>query len=237
MKVTSTNHDSYQKYFIYGPSGSGKTSLAKTTTKEKKTVIVSTEKGLLCLADEPFDVLDITLDDNGKNVPVLDRRHRLQDVYKLLATPASQAKYGWVFLDTISEISQNVVSEYLKKFPEKKDSHQLWANYLETMRGIIKAFRDLPYNVVITALSRNEINKTTGVTEVIAEIQGRLSPQLPAYFDELLYMDFDDKTKERRLYSGRTSRIILPKDRSGKLNASEPPDLTVIYNKIKGGKK
>ncbi len=70
------------------------------------------------------------------------------------------------------------------------------------------------------------------------DLIGKISHQIYQYFDEVFYLDVvakSDGTNERILITDRTDKITA-KDRSGKLNAQEPADLGLVFNKIRGKK-
>lgn len=237
MRVTSTSTQSLGKVkmIIYGESGAGKTSLAKTINEP--TLIISSEGGLLCLQDHepPIDVIDITLDDDENLIPKEERIKRLGKVYEYLLTDECKKKYKWIFIDSLSEISQNMMEALNVEFPERKDSLVMYGENAKRMRSLVKSFRDLPcYNVVFTALQstdKDDTNKRyTGISVV-----GKISEQLPAFFDEVFYMnaieDKETNTVKRFLVTSKTDGLVA-KDRSGKLERINPADLGLIASKI-----
>ena len=70
MKLTNTNvvHEDGVKMLVYGASGSGKTTLIKTANNP---IIISSESGLLSLADCDIPVIEIKTEADLK-----DRRKR-----------------------------------------------------------------------------------------------------------------------------------------------------------------
>jgi hypothetical protein len=237
MKITSTKEssDNCIKMIVYGESGVGKTSLAKTI--KEKTLIVSSEAGLLCLKDaQPaIDVIDITRDDNGKAIPKENRIAKLNEVYRFLQTKECLDKYKWVFIDSLTEISQNMVEALNKEFPDRKDSLVLYGENAKRMRGLIKSFRDLPgLNVIFTALpsiEKDEHNKRYTTINMI----GKIADQVAAFFDLCLYMttveDKEGAVTSRYLRTEKSDNLVC-KDRSGCLSKFEPANIDHIYNKI-----
>lgn len=236
MKIFNTDQvgDSSLKILVYGESGAGKTTLAGTI--KEPTLIISAEAGLLSLKGKKIDVIDLSLDDEGKVIPQENRIVRLSEVYKYLLTDEAKKKYKWIFVDSLTEISQNLMAALYKEFPERKDTLPMYGENSKRMRSIVKTFRDLPfYNVVITALSmvdKDENNQRyTGIN-----IVGKLSDSLPAFFDEVFYLHVDKETSERVLVTEKSDKLVC-KDRSGKLDKFEKPDLSQIASKILGEKK
>lgn len=239
MRITNTQQNEISKLncLVYGPSGAGKTSLAKTIDKFGPVLIISSEAGLLCLANhsQPIDVIDITLDDEGRPLPKEDRIKRLGDVYKFLLSDECRSNYKTIFIDSITEISENMIEALNAEFPERKDSLVMFGENSKRMRGLIKSFRDIPYyNVVFTALpavEKDQDNRRyTGVSMV-----GNISNKIAGYFDEVFYLnvaeDKENGGSKRYLITGGQENLIC-KDRSGRLNKFEPADLGSVFGKI-----
>jgi hypothetical protein len=66
-----------------------------------------------------------------------------------------------------------------------------------------------------------------------------LAQQIPYFFDEVLWLavDEDDEGNSFRYFQTQPSSTHTAKDRSGKLDNPELPDLTHIINKIIGVKE
>jgi hypothetical protein len=238
LKIQSSKNYSQDKLkiLVYAPPGAGKTSLAKTIPKDEKTLIISAEAGLLCLNDADIDVLDITQDNEGNLIPKEKRIARLGEAFQYLNTEEAKDKYKWVFIDSLTEISQNLMEQLYLEFPDRKDSLVMYGENGKRMRSLIKSFRDLPhYNVVMTALDhvdKDENNmRITGVSMV-----GSMSDKVPAFFDLVFFLATiaDQETGEirRKLVTGKSDRLVA-KDRSGRLDKLEEPSLAVIAAKIR----
>ena len=74
-------------------------------------------------------------------------------------------------------------------------------------------------------------DEEAGTSQFEPYIPGKILPfQLPYLVDEVLYYDLDRKGV--RQLCTKASRKYIAKDRSGKLDEFESPDLTQIFNKI-----
>lgn len=238
MKIhnTKTMSDDRLKILVYGAPGVGKTTLAKTISEP--CLIISAEAGLLSLAGSEIDAIDLSTDDEGKLISKEKRIGRLGEVYQYLNTEEAQNKYKWVFVDSLTEIGQNIVEALQIEYPSRSDTMKLWGDYAVKMKALIKSFRDLPhYNVVMTALEKMEKDEN-GVRFAGISVQGSIGDNLPAYFDECFYMCvIKNESEEKRVLLTSSSDRYKAKDRSGKLDRSEQPNLAAIAAKIKGEKK
>jgi hypothetical protein len=234
MKIQSTKsvgHDSL-KFLIWGAPGTGKTSLAATTGES--TFVVSAEAGLLSLAGHEIDYVDLAHDDEGAMIAPARRYDRLKDVFQYLVSDEARSKYKWVMLDSLTEIGQLLHEKLQAKYPDRKDALVLWGEMSTEMRSMIKAFRDLRgYNVVFTALSQQDKDESgrrfSGVM-----LQGKIAEQLPGYFDEVFHYTFleDAEGVQQRVLVTRATDRVPAKDRSGKLDQFEKPNLAAIAAKI-----
>ena len=235
MQITSTKIVANQtlKFLIYGNPGVGKTTLAGTIGES--TLLISAEAGLLSLAGKDIDVIDLAVDKDGKTIPKEKRLAELGKVLVFLEKPETQAKYKWIFIDSLTEISQNLVENLQLVWPDAKDGLKLWGDYAKKSRSLIKAFRDLPhYNVVFTALQTEDTDENNQ-RFIRADMQGKIGKQLPAYFDEVFWLHIEQGGTKRFLLT-ETREKIAAKDRSGKLLPIEAPNLNDIAAKIRGVK-
>lgn len=213
IKKTNSKENLRISALIYGKSGAGKTTLASTL--EGKTLIISAESGLLSLQDFDIDFVTVT---------------NMNELHEILIKLESGMDYKNVFVDSITEIGQLLVTELQKKYPDRKDSFPLWGDYSAIIRKIIKRFRDLsPYDVFITALDKVETDELNN-RFVIPDLNGKVASQLVQFFDEVLYVT--NKDGKRTILTGGHEKITA-KDRSGKLNQFEELNLQTITRKIK----
>lgn len=235
MNISSTKGASAEKLkiLVYGESGVGKTQLA--TTLPESTLIVSAEAGLLGLNGSDIDVIDIAVDDNGRIIPEENRINALKNVYRFLTSQKARDKYSWIFIDSLTEISENLMASLYRELPERKDTLLRYGENAKRLKALIKSFRDLSYyNVVFTALAsveKDEVEARRYGPLVI----GKVAQSLPAFFDEVFYMEVEETPEgpQRVLHCDKDNRFIA-KDRSGLLGKKCPPNLGDIAQKIKG---
>ncbi len=214
---------------VIGRAGIGKTSLLRTIPEDEPVCTLSAEAGLLCVRD---------LVTAGRVTGVEIRSlAEFQEALAALKTEEWRAAYRWVFIDSLTEIAARCVEDYQRRYPDKKDSFNLWGGYLDTMTGLIKAFRDLTsYNVVFTCLESVEYDEVKR-RHIGPDISGRqLKERLTSYFDEVFYMTSMPGANgdERRVLYTQPRPGQPGKDRSGRLDEIENPDLAHIKAKILG---
>ena len=221
LKSTGNLAGNGVKLLVYGQAGAGKTSLAPTLPSP---IVLSAEGGLLSIQDAELPYIEITT------------MAELQEAYKWLAESAEAAQFESVAIDSISEIAE-VCLNYEKKI--NKDPRAAYGAMQEQMADIIRAFRDLPAKHVLMTAKLEKTQDEMGRILYAPSMPGNKTGQsLPYFFDEVLALrvEKDAEGVAQRALMCDSDGLWLAKDRSGKLEAWEAPDLTVIINKI-GAKK
>lgn len=215
---------------VIGMAGIGKTSLLRTIPEDEPVCTLSAEAGLLCVRD-----LVRSKKVTGVEIKSLAE---FQEALGALKTAEWKQVYRWIFIDSLTEIASRCVEEYQRRYPDKKDSFNLWGGYLDTMTALIKDFRDLTdYNVVFTCLESVDYDEVKR-RHIGPDIQGRqLKERLTSYFDEVFYMTTlpNGNGVDQRVFFTQPRPGQPGKDRSGKLDEIEAPDLAAIKTKILGG--
>lgn len=209
------------KVMVYGQAGAGKTVLCATTPDHAKTIILSAESGLLSIADADIDVINISSVDD------------LMNAYSWLTTDPQGLSYDWICLDSISEIAEVVLNAAKKA---TKDPRAAYGEMQEKVESAIRAFRDLPRNVYFSA-KMESYQDDAGVVRYKPMFPGRrLSVNVPFFFDEffLLRSEKDENGNTVRYLQTQPDFKYDAKDRSGKLAATEWPNLADIAAKIRG---
>jgi hypothetical protein len=231
ITITSTRDiaASTVKMLVVGESGVGKTKLAKTLADAgQQVLILSAESGLLSLRGTDIHAIEI-----GKDVNPVDH---LKEVYAWLMT--ERPAYDWLFIDSLTEITQRQVAYLKLLYPDRKDRFPLWEEYADTIRALIKDFRDQSlYSVVFTALVKVDSDKDGRRFYGISMEHKTLRQDLPALFDEVFAMRIlpDENGLPGRWLVTQPHEDWLGKDRSGALELFEKPDLAAITAKILGG--
>ena len=218
---------------IYGEPGVGKTVLSGSASDVKDMA--------------PVLLLDIeggtmSLNDSYKNVDVIRIRKwvDLQKVYNQLYS--GEHEYKTVVMDSLSEAQKLSMTDIMAK--AVKDDPTLdrdvptmraWGQNLEQMRRFTRGLRDLPMNVIFTALVESDKNNK-GKMSYRPLFQGKTKGEVPGFMDivAFYYMVQKGDNNIRMLLSQQTDTVIA-KDRSNKLpKLMENPTMQDIYNHIMG---
>jgi hypothetical protein len=202
------------KCVVYGGPGVGKTRLAASLPTP---IIISAEQGLLSLADEKVDYIEVrSLAD-------------LNDAYKWATTAAEAKQYESIGMDTLAEIAEVLVTE-LK--PQYKDGRQAYMALADQMIPMLKNFRNLKNkHVMFTSKMISVRDDESGkVTEELLMPGKVLGNQIPYLVDEYFKLEVDRKGIS--MLQTSPSRLSFAKDRSGALDNPEKPDMSSIINKI-----
>ena len=209
------------KLVVYGQAGAGKTSLIATLPNP---IAISAESGLLSLSSHDIPYLEI-----GDYAALLE-------AYRWLTESAEAAQFESIAIDSISEIAEVVLNAEKKA---TKDPRQAYGAMQEQMADIIRAFRDLPGRHVYMSAKLEKTQDEMGRVLYAPSMPGNKTGQaLPYFFDEVLALrvEKDGEGVTQRALMCDSDGLWLAKDRSGKLEAWEAPDLGAIIAKMQGGK-
>ena len=210
------------KLLIYGASGAGKTTACASAPG--KTLIISMEAGLLSIK-------------GATNVDAIEVKEA-SDIEEIAAAlEKGELDYDTVCLDSVTEMSEILLaSEKLKS----KDPRRAYGEVIEVMTRTMRRFRDLKVHVIFVAKEDKLRDEQTGAFHYQPMMVGaKLPVQIPYFFDEVLALRIFEgeeneqgkKVPERWLQTVGGANYIA-KDRSGKLDDFEAPDLTLIIKKL-----
>ena len=221
LKNTGSLAENGVKLLVYGAAGAGKTTLIKTLPN---VIVLSAEGGLLSIQDANLPYIEIgSMED-------------LREAFTWCKESNEGTGFESVVLDSISEVAEVVLHEELKK---QKDGRAAYGEMNTTMQDLIRAFRDLPgKNVFMTAKLEKSADEMGRILYNPGMPGKSLTQGLPYFFDEVLALrvEKDAEGTTQRALMCDSDGLWLAKDRSGKLEAWEAPDLGAIIAKI-GGKK
>lgn len=219
---------------VFAESGWGKTTLAGSADAVpamRKVVALDFEGG------------DLSLSHSYPNVDVLRISDWMdcQRVYEELF--AGGHEYGTVIIDSLTEIQKlcmyYVMGTVVDEHPERDEnvpSIREWGINLELMRKFVRAMRDLPLNVIFTALVVEDRNQRTGLVTKKPSLSGKLKNEVAAFLDVVAYgyikeMSENNETVQKRLLLTQSTDEIIAKDRTGKLpQVVVEPTMEILYD-------
>jgi phage nucleotide-binding protein len=219
LRSTKGLHANGVKLLVYGNAGAGKTSLIPTLPTP---VVFSAEGGLLSIADADVPFVEVSSYDT------------LMEAYRWVTESDEAKHFESIALDSISEIAE-VVLNHEKKIA--KDPRQAYGSMQEQMSDIIRAFRDIPNkHVYFTAKCEKATDETGRILYAPSMPGNKTGQQLPYFFDMVLALrvEKDQEGNAQRALMCDSDGIWQAKDRSGKLDTWEAPDLGAIITKIGG---
>lgn len=212
LKNTSDVHTNGIKILVYGHAGAGKTTLATTMPKP---VIISAEGGLLSIKESNIPYIEVSSMED------------LKEAYSWLTSSEGQV-FDSVILDSLSEIGEVVL---IHEKSINKDGRAAYGEMAAQMTALIRAFRDLPgKNVLMTAKIEKTADESGRLLYAPSMPGAKLGQQLPYFFDLVLALRVEkdaDGIAQRALMCD-SDGLWTAKDRSGKLQAWEAPDLGEI---------
>lgn len=176
----------YVKCLIYGDPGSGKTVFAASAPKP---LIIDTENSSRSILDFP---------DLARHVKIL-KVQSFNDLNTLFwhLMNGDIPDVETVVIDTISELQRRNLDEIMMRAHAKDNSRSPFLPFqgdyklsTESMRKMVTMFRDLPYNLVVTA-HRIEDKDDTGRVFVRPEVTPKLAQTMKGVFDLQAFMTYE----------------------------------------------
>ena len=219
LKSTSNASSDGVKIIVYGMAGAGKTSLIPTLPNP---IIISAESGLLSI--------------QGSNIPYIDidSYESLMEAYKFITTSEEAKGFDSIAIDSISEIGE-VVLAHEKRV--NKDGRAAYGEMAVQVMEIMRAFRDIKGKHIYFSAKCEKSQDETGRMLYAPSMPGsKLAQQIPYLVDEVfaLRVEKDSEGNAQRALMCASDGLWQAKDRSGKLDAWEAPDLGAIIKKIGG---
>jgi len=221
------------KACVYARSGIGKTVLVATAPRP---LIIAAEPGMLSLQPQNLERIfgvgnpNITYRIPGIKVTTVQN---LIEVYQWLRQAAEAKNFDTIYMDSITEVAEVVLASAKAA---SSDGRKAYGELLEAMTYHLKQFRDIPgKHVVMVAKQESTQDEVSKITKYGPTMPGaKLGQAMPYLFDEVfrLGIGVTNDGKEYRFLQTRPDLQYEAKDRSGVLDAAEPPDLGLVFKKI-----
>jgi AAA domain len=243
---------------IVGPVGVGKTSLARTLPKEMldSTLFIDLEAGDKAITDVPVasvrprqwqDCQNLAAVLGGPN-PALPPTAAYSEAHyaEVMKDPelAPLATYENLIVDSVGDagrLSFTAAEQRPEAFTDRgrKDLRAIYGSHGRSMLAWFNQLQHMRQrNVVFIAVLEKHIDDLN-ITSWRPQIEGgKVNRELPAVVDEIITMtwvDFGDGKPVRAFVCTSPNVWGYPaKDRSGKLEQFEPPNLGALLNKLTG---
>lgn len=223
----------YAKCLIYGDPGAGKTRLSCTAPKPLVllTELSTSEPTIRQVYEETGNKADIW------NITDLDE---LWEAYEFLL--AGNHNYQTVILDSLTDLNRMVIRGSIELAVSKRPSHDPdipeqgdWYRAQESLRRIVRNFRDLPMDVVFTTLA---LYIKDDLKTVPALQPKSIISEIPSYCNLVGYLEVTEKngvyTRNLRV---TPNEFYIGKNPGGRLpDVVENPNLSDIFQKVKSNK-
>jgi hypothetical protein len=243
---------------IFGEYGIGKTTLLMTLNPDE-TLFINIESGETAVPNYKGRSVDITSWDDAKDLACLIAGHNIarrddesysakhyQRVLKQYGGGSAIKEYEGIktlFIDSITDLSR-IALHWCKGQPESftdKGRPNNLGLYGLLGQELITCFRHLQHAIGLNVWFVGALNREFDEYKRpiwTPQIEGQKTAQeLPGIVDQVITManiQKEDKSEFRALICNKNQWNYPAKDRSGRLNLLEEPNLGKLMNKIKG---
>jgi phage nucleotide-binding protein len=220
---------------VYGEPGVGKTFFCGTADDHKDTspvLLLDVEGGTLTLRKRAK--IDVA--------PVRSQKDVVEIHNQLKANPGY---YKTVVIDSLSELQKldmrDIMVDAVRKRPDQDidvPSQREWGKSIEHIRKIVRAFRDLPCNTIMTALAYSDKDGESNAMVYTPNLPGKLKVEVPGFLDIVGYYftAVENDQVIRRMQFQKTRRVVAAKDRTDSLGSKiDDPTIPQLWSLIHGG--
>jgi AAA domain-containing protein len=246
------------KILVMGPSGVGKTSLLRTLKPEllaSAALIIDIEAGDLAISDllvpsvRPrtwSECRDIAVAIGGPN-PALPPTAAYSEAHynEVMKNPelARLAGYQILFVDSLTQAGR-LCFLWSEQQPEavtdrgRKDLRAIYGLHARSMIGWLNQLQHARGRTVVFVAVLERVTDDLNISTWQPQLEGsKTSRELPAIVDEIISMvwiDFGDHKPVRAFVCTPNQWGYPAKDRSGRLEQIEPPNLGALLEKLTG---
>jgi phage nucleotide-binding protein len=199
---------------LYGPPRVGKTVFAGSAGCDPRTapvLVLDFESGASSLRGTPGDV----------HVLAINTWEDYNEIYEYLLN-GEDVPYKTIVVDSISETHifslMGVVEKSVQESDRRQNDLQIeqsdYGKSLLQMRKFLRSFRDLPYNIVFTAISKTEMVPGEGWVQK-PFLFGQLADEVVGMFDVVAFLMHKDelesegKRKRSKKASPSNARVLI----------------------------
>jgi len=239
LGVMSPDQIEYLNLLVFGEPGAGKTYLAGTAQDHPKTspvLVLDVEGGTTTLRHRPdVDVIQV------RSI------EQIIAVHNKLVTD-NKGYYKTVVIDSLTELQKLDLSDIMKELVQRRPDRdpdvpdvREWGKTGVHMRKIVRHFRDLPMNTILTALV-DPYKDSTGSVVYYPNLPGKMRTELAGFFDVVgyLYTRPSEEGEENgqainRIIQFTGTQKVIAKDRTATLgHFMENPTIPLMFDAIHG---
>lgn len=205
------------KAIVYGPPGAGKTPVVKTAPRP---VLLAVEPGMLSMRD-------------AHNIPAFEAYtfEKIEEFFKWWFGSNEVSAFDTLGIDSVSQMAEIALVHFKSR---NKDGRKAYGEMSEWVMNYLNKLFFMPQKHMYLICKQGRIDNGDN-TYFVPTFPGQdLSVKIPHLFDEILRIDkcrIPGVVQEVTAFQTRQSFNYLARDRSGKLNEFEEPNLTNIFNK------
>lgn len=204
------------KAVAYGGPGTGKTPCINSAPRP---VMCAIEPGMLSM--------------RSSNVPTFEAydANKIDDFFKWFFTSAEAKAFDTLAIDSISQLAEVFLTQELSR---NKDGRKVYGELSRRVMDIVNQLYYTPQKHIYL-IAKQMVADDQGVQVKKPYFPGQdLNIKIPHFYDEILHFEFVNIPAQPKPVIGircHPSFDTVARDRSGKLNEIEPPDLSALFAK------
>lgn len=233
LGVMSPDQIGFLNLLVFGEPGAGKTYLSGTAQDHPKTspvLILDVEGGTVTLRERPdIDVVQV------RSIEQIVEIH-----YKLYQE--NNGYYKTVVIDSLTELQKLDMSDIMRELVQRRPDRdpdvpdvREWGKTGNHMRKIVRGFRDLPMNTILTALV-DPYKDSSGKVVLYPNLPGKMRTELAGFFDVVGYLytrPSDEGEDIDRIIQFTGTQNLIAKDRTASLgHYMENPTIPAMFDLI-----